>query len=619
MASTYSSNLRLELITTGEQQGQWGSTTNNNLGTLLEQAIGGYESITVSNVGDTTLTTADGAVDQARNMVLNLTGTISAARNVICPSAEKVYIVRNATTGGFAVTLKVTGQTGISIPNGATFVLYVDGTDVRQATGSIASGGTGAATAAAAATNLGLGTTDSPQFSKVNLSAGTALLPSLFPTGDTNTGVWFPAADTIAASTGGSERLRVDSAGNVGIGTTNISKKFVVSNGGASGLEVDPFGRSGETATSLLSYNRSGAAFVPAHYDALNHLFYTSTTERMRIDGSGNVGIGTSTITSRLLVSSASGSAPNGLSGNCVARLQSTQAAAVGVGPSLLFEGQTGNPTANYAFAGIQGFKASATAGDYTGSLAFYTQNSGGGSALDEKMRIDGITGNVGIGRTPVYKLDVAINSGGAARFATNSGTAANDAGVLMFTTASATPATREAGVYVDGNGGDGTGADYAFFLHRGDNRAILGNQGSGTLEFQTSGIERMRIDASGNVLVTGPGGLGYGTGSGGTVTQLTSKATLITLNKTNGRVTMNNAALGAGAAVSFQVNNNTIGATDNLIITPFFGAVNPGNYNIKLSYSTSGFFIVNVTNISGGSLSEALEFNFAVIKSATA
>ena len=149
MASTYSANLRLELIGTGEQQGTWGSTTNTNLGSLLEQAIGGYESITVSNVGDTTLTTANGATDQARNMTLNLVGTISAARNVICPAAEKIYIVKNATTGGFAVTFKVTGQTGVSIPNGSTAVFYVDGTDARLVSQNpvpVTLGGTGATT-----------------------------------------------------------------------------------------------------------------------------------------------------------------------------------------------------------------------------------------------------------------------------------------------------------------------------------------------------------------------------------------------------------------------------------------------------------------------------------------
>lgn len=144
--STYSTNLRLELIGTGEQQGTWGSTTNTNLGTLLEQAITGYSAISVTDGADTTLTTANGASDQARNMTLVLTGTLTAARNVICPATPKIYIVKNSTTGGFAVTFKVTGQTGVSIPNGATYLLFVDGTDARQATGSVSSGGTGTTT-----------------------------------------------------------------------------------------------------------------------------------------------------------------------------------------------------------------------------------------------------------------------------------------------------------------------------------------------------------------------------------------------------------------------------------------------------------------------------------------
>ena len=139
MASTYSPNLRLELIGTGEQQGTWGSTTNTNLGTLLEEAIGGYASVTVSNIGDTTLTTNNGSADQSRNMVINLTGTISANRNVICPAIEKLYVVKNATTGGFSVTFKVTGQTGVTIPNGQTYFLYVNGIDANLIVGNVAS------------------------------------------------------------------------------------------------------------------------------------------------------------------------------------------------------------------------------------------------------------------------------------------------------------------------------------------------------------------------------------------------------------------------------------------------------------------------------------------------
>lgn len=139
MASTYSPNLRLELIGTGEQQGTWGATTNTNLGTLLEEAIGGYTSVTVSNVTDTTLTTNNGSADQSRNMVINLTGALTGTRNVICPAIEKLYVVKNATTGSQSVVFKVSGQTGVTIPNGVIEFIYVDGTDARSITGSIAS------------------------------------------------------------------------------------------------------------------------------------------------------------------------------------------------------------------------------------------------------------------------------------------------------------------------------------------------------------------------------------------------------------------------------------------------------------------------------------------------
>lgn len=132
MASTYSSRLRIELIGTGEQSGIWGDTTNTNLGTLIDEAIAGVAAITMSDA-NYTLTVADGATDQSRKAVLVMSGTLSAARDVICPTSQKVYIIKNSTTGGFAITLKTSGGTGVSVPNGSTVLAYCDGTNVELA------------------------------------------------------------------------------------------------------------------------------------------------------------------------------------------------------------------------------------------------------------------------------------------------------------------------------------------------------------------------------------------------------------------------------------------------------------------------------------------------------
>ena len=124
---------------------------------------------------------------------------------------------------------------------------------------------------------------------------GSAATPAIRGT-DTNTGIFFPAADTIAFSEGGVESMRLDSSGNVGIGTSSPQKKLAVSNNGAAGLELDPFTRSGTTGASLLAYNRSGAAFVRMDYDASEHLFFTSTTERARITSGGDFVVGKTAI-----------------------------------------------------------------------------------------------------------------------------------------------------------------------------------------------------------------------------------------------------------------------------------------------------------------------------------
>jgi hypothetical protein len=132
MTSTYSPNLGLELITTGEQSGSWGTTTNNNLGTYLEQAIVGYVTQSVTDGADTVLTIPQGASSPGRNFVIELTNTLTAARNVIVPAVQKPYIFFNNTVGGYAITVKVSGQTGVTIANGKKALVYTNGTDVIE-------------------------------------------------------------------------------------------------------------------------------------------------------------------------------------------------------------------------------------------------------------------------------------------------------------------------------------------------------------------------------------------------------------------------------------------------------------------------------------------------------
>lgn len=127
-------------------------------------------------------------------------------------------------------------------------------------------------------------------------------------------------------------------------------------------------------------------------------------------------------------------------------------------------------------------------------------------------------------------------------------------------------------------------------------------------------------LSVGGNLTVTnGSAAIGYGTGAGGTVTQGTSKTTAVTLNKPTGRITMHNAALAAGASVVFVVNNSVVTQNDVVVVNGIWTAVNPSSYRIEIERITSsGTFHVRVTNITGGSLSEALAITFAVIKGAT-
>lgn len=138
------------------------------------------------------------------------------------------------------------------------------------------------------------------------------------------------------------------------------------------------------------------------------------------------------------------------------------------------------------------------------------------------------------------------------------------------------------------------------------------------TLSYTNQTSACLNIDSSGNILSKSPtGGLGYGIGAGGTVAQLTSKSTPVTLNKPSGYILTNNASLAAGATISFTVSNSIISAFD-VVIANISGSTS-ANYSLSIGNGNNGLFTVNLKNISSGALAEALYITFEVIKGATA
>jgi hypothetical protein len=222
MSATYSTNLALELIGTGDQAGNWGATNNLNIGTLLEQAVSGYTTQAVSTGTTTTLTMSNGASATARNMFIELTGTAGTSTQLVVPANRKLYFIYNNTSSG-AVQVLVSGQTGVSVANGAKLILVCNGTDVINATNyysaasliPVTGGGTGVATLTGLA--YGNGTSAFTAATAAQVVSTISTTPVANANAIANTGGWAitPSASKIYFSYAGTNVASLDSSGNL--------------------------------------------------------------------------------------------------------------------------------------------------------------------------------------------------------------------------------------------------------------------------------------------------------------------------------------------------------------------------------------------------------------------
>jgi hypothetical protein len=288
-------------------------------------------------------------------------------------------------------------------------------------------------------------------------TAGTVSLPSITTTGDTNTGIYFPAADTIAFTEGGVESMRINSSGNVGIGGDPTGRLALWASGAVQQYIISTSATSQDNA--IVSLCNSGALYSMQAFDAAQYKFLTSGAERMRITSAGNVGIGTSSPTDTISFGRIIDVSSSSLAGGTYYRNSGT-----GYFGAVGYDG-------TFGYLGTWGASA--------GAVRFYTNST-------EKMRLDS-SGNLGLGVTPSAWVGfTAMQFGGQAYVAGSSlgmgmtSNAYRDAGGFKYI------ATSGAALYAQASGNS-----HAWYTAP-----------SGTAGNAITFTQAMTLDASGNLLV---------------------------------------------------------------------------------------------------------------------
>ena len=541
MTVNYTTNLALGQPVTGTESGTWGDDVNNAVTSYLDIAIAGGLAITVTTA-DVTLTLTQGTSSAtnigsttAQYAILNVSGAMTAARNLILPSSSRQYVINNACTGGFLLTVKGSATTGVTLVNGEKAHVFWNGSDYAKVSNSQGGAGT-----FSSITNTGLtsgrvvySTTGGLETDSANLTFdGTNLTLA----GGTANGVTYLNGSKVLTS--GSALTYSGSTLSVSNGTQTavISPRATASGGLAVGTDIASSGHVLNLAGDLNGGGTGGGVNISYYstvstvWSAALQIRNTASTysDLLLMPSGGNVGIGTSSPTTRLTISGTEtiNTATDATAGLIV----KTFGTSGGIQPIANFQRSDAAINMQIGYNGANGDSFFGTTTNH--NLYFISNNT-------ERMRIDS-SGNVGIGtNAPVAKLDVT----GTQRIAKFG--AGYEAAMLSFSTITETGAiyrigmaaggvlaigrsdTTTTNITLDTSGNVGIGTNSPTRRLSVENTAsgsplieITGSAGAGfelgfgvdttggfiqqtgakPLQFFVNSSERMRIDSSGNV-----------------------------------------------------------------------------------------------------------------------